>query len=50
VLERVDGDGGRVKLGGEVWSARSFDSSRVFEPGERVSVLEIQGATAVVSD
>lgn len=50
VLERVDGDGGRVKLGGEVWSARSFDSSRVFEPGERVSVLEIQGATAIVSD
>jgi membrane protein implicated in regulation of membrane protease activity len=50
VLERVDGSGGQVRLGGEVWSARSFDESRVFDPGERVSVLEIQGATALVSD
>jgi membrane protein implicated in regulation of membrane protease activity len=50
VLERVNGSGGQVRLGGEVWSARSFDESRVFDPGERVSVLEIKGATALVSD
>ena len=50
VLERVDGNSGQVKLAGEVWSARSYDSEQAFEPGERVSVLEIKGATALVSD
>jgi membrane protein implicated in regulation of membrane protease activity len=50
VLERVDANGGQVKLAGEVWSARSYDGEQVFEPGQRVSVLEIQGATALVSD
>jgi membrane protein implicated in regulation of membrane protease activity len=50
VLERVDADGGRVKLGGEVWTARAFDEDRTFEPGVRVEVLEIRGATALVSD
>src|SRR5579871_6770056 len=48
VLERVDLNGGRVKIGGEVWSARSFDESQVLEPGTRVQVAEIQGATALV--
>jgi membrane protein implicated in regulation of membrane protease activity len=50
VLERVDGNSGQVKLAGEVWSARAYDGDRAFEPGERVSVLEIRGATALVSD
>jgi membrane protein implicated in regulation of membrane protease activity len=50
VLERVDGNSGQVKLAGEVWSARSYDGERAFEPGQRVSVLEIKGATALVSD
>jgi membrane protein implicated in regulation of membrane protease activity len=50
VLERVDANGGQVKLAGEVWSARSYESEQAFEPGQRVSVLEIQGATALVSD
>lgn len=48
VLERVDENGGRIKLAGEVWSARSMDITRVFEPGEKVDVAEIDGATAVV--
>ncbi|MCX4509904.1 NfeD family protein [Streptomyces sp. NBC_01619] len=48
VLERVDGDGGRIKLAGEIWSARALDTSRAFEPGEQVDVVEIDGATAVV--
>lgn len=48
VLERVDSRTGRVKLGGEVWSARSYDATLVFEAGEEVDVVEIQGATAVV--
>ncbi|MFD8079726.1 NfeD family protein [Streptomyces sp. NPDC001902] len=48
VLERVDGHGGRIKLNGEVWSARSLETGRAFEPGESVDVVEIEGATAVV--
>jgi membrane protein implicated in regulation of membrane protease activity len=50
VLERVDADGGRVKLGGEVWSARSWSGQQVLEPGTRVEVMEIDGATALVSE
>jgi membrane protein implicated in regulation of membrane protease activity len=49
VLERVDdGSGGRIKLGGEVWSARALEHGRVFDPGQQVDVVEIDGATAVV--
>lgn len=48
VVERVDGNRGQVKLAGEVWSARSLDDSETFEPGSRVSIVEIDGATAVV--
>jgi membrane protein implicated in regulation of membrane protease activity len=49
VLERVDGgEGGRIKLGGEVWSARALDTGQVFDPGQQVDVVEIDGATAVV--
>ena len=50
VLERVDGNGGQVKLQGEIWSARSFDEDQVFEPGTRVEVLKIEGATALVAE
>ncbi|GAA2081194.1 NfeD family protein [Streptomyces albiaxialis] len=48
VLEKVDGHGGRIKLAGEVWSARSLDSDESYEPGSQVDVVEIDGATAVV--
>jgi len=48
VVERVDANGGRVKIGGEVWSARSFDERQVLEPGTKVLVAEIEGATALV--
>jgi membrane protein implicated in regulation of membrane protease activity len=50
VLERVDDRGGRVKIGGEEWSARTYDEDAVIEPGERVEVLKIEGATALVSE
>jgi membrane protein implicated in regulation of membrane protease activity len=50
VLERVDRDGGQVKLGGEVWSARSFDDDQSFEAGTRVEVMKIDGATALVAE
>ncbi|WP_328316751.1 NfeD family protein [Streptomyces sp. NBC_00388] len=48
VLERVDGSGGRIKLAGEVWSARSLDGDTSYQPGQQVDVVEIDGATAVV--
>jgi membrane protein implicated in regulation of membrane protease activity len=49
VLERVDGgEGGRIKLAGEIWSARALETGRVFDPGQQVDVVEIDGATAVV--
>ncbi len=50
VLERVDRDGGQVKLAGEVWSARSYDDDEAFEPGARVNVMKIDGATALVAE
>ena len=50
VLERVDAQGGSIKLAGEVWSARSFDEDLAFEPGQRVEVLKIEGATALVHE
>jgi membrane protein implicated in regulation of membrane protease activity len=50
VLERVDRDGGQVKLAGEVWSARSYDDDEAFEPGARVEVMKIDGATALVAE
>lgn len=48
VLQHVDRTGGRVKIGGEVWSARSFLADHEMEPGEDVEVVEIDGATALV--
>jgi len=48
VLERVDGSGGRIKLAGEVWSARSLDTGRAYAVGEEVDVVEIEGATAII--
>jgi membrane protein implicated in regulation of membrane protease activity len=48
VLEQVNANDGRIKLGGEVWSARTADESIVAEPGTKVFVSEIDGATAIV--
>jgi membrane protein implicated in regulation of membrane protease activity len=48
VLEQVDEHGGRIKLQGEVWSARSLEPGRVYEPGQQVSVAQIEGATALI--
>ncbi|NMI00317.1 NfeD family protein [Pseudonocardia acidicola] len=48
VISRVDGDGGRVKIGGDVWSARAYDHTQTMEPGQRVTVMDISGATALV--
>jgi len=48
VLEEVTGQGGRVRIGGEVWSARSYDEDLVIPPGRTVDVMQIEGATALV--
>ncbi|MFD0135086.1 NfeD family protein [Streptomyces sp. NPDC127159] len=48
VLERVDGFGGRIKLAGEVWSARALNSELAYEVGQEVDVVDIEGATAIV--
>lgn len=47
-LTDVDHAGGQVRLGGEVWTARSYDETAVIPAGARVDVIEIDGATAVV--
>ena len=48
VLQRVDDQGGRVRIGGEEWSARSYMPDEVFDPGTQVEVAQIEGATALV--
>jgi membrane protein implicated in regulation of membrane protease activity len=50
VLERIANDEGVgiVKIDGEVWTARSFDDDAVIEVGEKVEVVAIRGATALV--
>ncbi len=48
VLQRVDNRGGRVKIGGEEWSARSYMPDEEFDVGTEVEVVQIQGATALV--
>jgi membrane protein implicated in regulation of membrane protease activity len=48
VLQRVDANGGLVRIGGEEWSARAFFEEQSLEPGARVEVAKIEGATALV--
>jgi membrane protein implicated in regulation of membrane protease activity len=50
VLERVDANGGQVRIGGEVWTARAYDEDDAFEPGTRVEVMKIDGATTLVAE
>jgi membrane protein implicated in regulation of membrane protease activity len=48
VVRTVDQHGGRVRLGGEEWSAEAYDPTQVMPVGSTVQVMEIRGATAVV--
>lgn len=48
VLERVDTDNGLIKVQGQEWTARSFDGEQILEQGEKVNIVEIDGATARV--
>ncbi len=51
VVQAVDNDAnaGAVRLAGEVWTARAFDE-KLIESGRKVHVVEIRGATALVSE
>ncbi len=48
VLRETDGHGGRVRIGGEEWSSRSYDETLVIPVGATVDVIQIEGATALV--
>jgi membrane protein implicated in regulation of membrane protease activity len=49
VLERITSlEPGRVKVSGEEWTARPYDETLTIEPGEKIEVYEIRGATAYV--
>lgn len=52
VVQRIEGayQPGSVKIDGEVWTARGYDEDDVLEQGARVRVIEIRGATALVSE
>ena len=50
VLDQVDANSGQVKIGGEVWTARPYDEDDIYEPGARVEVVKIEGATALVQE
>jgi membrane protein implicated in regulation of membrane protease activity len=49
VLQTVTATDGRVKLGGETWSARVAEGGTPLTPGQQVRVVSIHGATAIVS-
>jgi membrane protein implicated in regulation of membrane protease activity len=48
VLDEVSDHGGRVRIGGEEWSARPYDDTLVIPVGTKVDVLQIEGASALV--
>jgi membrane protein implicated in regulation of membrane protease activity len=48
VLDRVARDAGQVKLDGQIWTARPYNDDDIYEPGDSVTVMHIDGATAVV--
>jgi membrane protein implicated in regulation of membrane protease activity len=50
VVSRVTADGGQVRIGGELWSARAYDETTTIEEGARVDVFRIDGATALVHE
>lgn len=48
VLAEVTPQAGRIRIGGEEWSARPYDEASVIPAGSTVDVLQIKGATALV--
>ena len=50
VTQRVDAVGGRVRIGGEEWSARSYLDGEVFAEGQIVDIIQIEGVTALIAE
>jgi len=50
VTRQVDAAGGRVRIGGEEWTARSYLDGEVYAEGATVGVVKIEGATALVAE
>ena len=50
VTKRVDASGGRVRIGGEEWSARAYLDDGVYAEGATVDIVRIEGATALVAE
>jgi len=50
VTRQVDAAGGRVRIGGDEWSARSYREDGVYAEGAIVDVVKIEGATALVAE
>jgi len=52
VVEAIANDEGVgcVRIDGEVWTARAYMEDEVIAAGKRVHVVEIRGATALVSE
>ena len=48
VVAEVSADGGQIKIGGELWTARPYDETVTIHEGARVDVFQIKGATAYV--
>ena len=48
VLADVSPHAGRIRIGGEEWSARPYDETSVIPAGSTVDILQIRGATALV--
>lgn len=48
VVQEVNEYDGRVRIGGEIWTSRSYDESTVIPVGAKVDVLQIEGVTALV--
>jgi membrane protein implicated in regulation of membrane protease activity len=48
VVQEVTGHAGRVRIGGEEWTARAYDETQVIPAGATVDVIKIEGATALV--
>lgn len=50
VVAEITAQGGQIKIAGEIWTARPYDSSATIPEGATVQVFEIRGATAYVHE
>ena len=48
VTRKVDAVDGRIRVGGEEWSARAYLDDQVLAEGQTVDIVKIEGATALV--